>query len=131
MHPAFDRPLTYEPTGYKTTLGQEIYAVDAFTYTDRDGTTYSVKQDYRTDLATMPFGLDNVFPPDGPWAQAAVLHDMLWGKAMAGKMTFAQADLVFLHALEDLHINPFVRALFYLSVRAFATIRDFINWAKG
>lgn len=69
-----------------------------------------------TDFASIPRGLWNLFPRTGPWGPAAVVHDFMYRYAIFDKAT---ADLIFLHAMEDLKIGWFTRRLIYRAVRIF------------
>jgi hypothetical protein len=69
-----------------------------------------------TDFASVPRGLWNFFPKAGPCAPAAVVHDFMYRFAIYDKAT---ADLMFLHAMEDLKIGWISRQLIYRAVRVF------------
>lgn len=71
---------------------------------------------FLTDFASVPRGLWNLFPKVGPWAPAAVVHDFCYRYALYDKKV---ADLMFLHAMEDLGIGRVTRRLMYLGVRVF------------
>lgn len=75
-----------------------------------------VPEGFVTDFASVPRGLWNIFPPSGAWAPAAVIHDFMYRYAIFDKAT---ADLIFLHAMEDLGVGWFSRRLIYRAVRWF------------
>lgn len=71
---------------------------------------------YVTDFASVPRALWAVFPPHGPWAKAAIVHDYLYDYAIG---TRARADLIFLEAMQVLGVPRWRRYLMYWAVRAF------------
>jgi len=82
----------------------------------------TVEAGFDTDFASVPRGLWNLYPPDGPWSPAAFIHDFLyWTQAtaeMGGKpLTRAQADAVFLEAMTALGIGWVTRHVLYRAVR--------------
>jgi len=128
---SFTAPLKYEKTNMKTALGQEIVRLtEGFSFHfdsyDRPLWIIHVPKGYTTDLATMPGPLKHFFKPDGPYAQAAALHDWLWWKANSSR-GYHVADLIFDEALEVLKISPPQRFLFYHSVRAVARLKELVN----
>jgi hypothetical protein len=82
----------------------------------------TVEVGFDTDYASVPRGLWNLYPPDGAYTEAAVIHDALyWHQATAehgGKpVTRAQADAVFLEAMKALGIGWVTRHILYRAVR--------------
>ncbi len=87
-----------------------------------------------TDLASIPKSLHYFFKPDGPWAPAAVIHDMVY-QSLKEKMldveehspieklnrhhTRLLADRLFLMGMRALGVGWFTRASMYNAVRAF------------
>jgi hypothetical protein len=66
----------------------------------------------------LPPVIAKLFPPDGPWLQAAVLHDYLYGAALYNKK---YCDTVFEQALRAIQEVPHWKIPFMVcSVRAFA-----------
>lgn len=85
-----------------------------------------------TDLASIPDALKPLLHPDGPWASAACIHDMLYQKkpttgiypdTAAGHLSRAAdkdfADLMFLRIMEATGVNEFIRESFYEAVHNF------------
>jgi hypothetical protein len=85
-----------------------------------------------TDLASIPRLVWSIFPPDGPWVKAAVVHDFLyytqgtgiWGRADRHRgverekpYTRAEADRILHEAMLDLGTKPFSRFAIYAAVR--------------
>lgn len=81
------------------------------------------------DLTSIPEPLQGMFKPDGEYAPAAALHDLLYQNTHKGKFDNSKlgllnghidrffADRIFLLAMRTLDINPIVRMAFYDGVR--------------
>lgn len=79
-----------------------------------------VPKGFVTDFASVPKGLWNIFPPFGPWAPAAVVHDYLYKtKGAYGFYTRKQADKIFKEAMEVVGVPQWKRELMYNAVRTF------------
>lgn len=78
----FSAVLHYRSTGRWNRKGRPLYETEEpFTYLIGGGgstLTVTVEAGFVTDLASVPRPLYWFLPPDGPWAQAAVLHDWLY-----------------------------------------------------
>lgn len=85
-----------------------------------------------TDLASIPDALKPLLHPDGPWAAAACIHDLLYQRkptvgiypdTPSGNLSRSTdkdfADLMFLRIMEASEIDPFVRQSFYDAVHNF------------
>ena len=86
-----------------------------------------------SDLASIPKSLHSVFKPDGPWAPAAVIHDMVYqslkekmvegGNTPIDKLnrnhTRLLADRLFLMGMRCLGVGWLTRMSMYNAVRAF------------
>ena len=84
-----------------------------------------------TDLASIPRFLWSVFPPDGPWAKASVVHDFLYrtkgtGVYWPGKPSGntrqkpydrEEADNIFREAMADRGVGVVSRNLIWAGVR--------------
>jgi hypothetical protein len=71
-----------------------------------------------TDLASIPRPVWSLFPPDGEWVEAAVVHDYLYRtKGLQGRYSRAQADAVLRDAMADLGVAGWKRAAIYAAVR--------------
>lgn len=75
-----------------------------------------VPQGFETDFASVPRGLWNLFPPDGSYTAAAVVHDFLYRKTIKRRAT---CDKVFLEAMKACGTNWLARRIIYTTVRAF------------
>jgi hypothetical protein len=73
-----------------------------------------VEDGFDTDYASTPRILWPLYPPDGKYTEAAVVHDKLyWDQPM----TREEADAVFLEAMEALGVPWLRRHLLHKSVR--------------
>lgn len=72
----------------------------------------------KTDLASVPRVAWSIFPPDGVWLEAAVIHDYLYAtKGLNGVWSRKEADALFLEAMKDLGVNKTDRTLIHAAVR--------------
>ena len=84
-----------------------------------------VPEGFVTDFASVPRLFWSIFPPLGPWALAAILHDWLYQTCGEfGKYTRKQADEIFREAMEEIakhredgEPKAWKRALLYRAVR--------------
>lgn len=75
----------------------------------------AVPSGFKTDYASVPRVLWSILPPTGRYTKAAVIHDWLY---VAGRCSRADADAVFLEAMEHLGVSPLTRRLMWAGVRA-------------
>mgnify|MGYP003393857503 CR=1 FL=1 len=75
-----------------------------------------VPEGFVTDFASVPRPFWIIFPPDGQYTQAAVLHDFLYSEK---KRKRAECDRIFLEAMTVLNVPPWKRWVMYLAVRIF------------
>lgn len=76
----------------------------------------TVPIDYVTDLTSVPRVLWSIFPPNGKYAKAAIVHDYLYTNAIG---TRAWADEVFCEAMGVLGVPRWRKYVMYWSVRLF------------
>lgn len=78
-----------------------------------------IEAGFDTDYASVPRGLWNLYPPDGPYSPAAWVHDWLyWYQELNGQpVTREQADAVILEAMTALGIGWFTRRIIHRAVR--------------
>lgn len=111
---SFSRPLTatYFPKR------NEWFVEKDFIYNDSKGRRWYVPSGWMTDLASthkLPPLMFKVFPPNGPWNQAAVLHDFLYAAELVKRST---ADWVFRNALHAIGCIPKWKVdMMYMGVR--------------
>ncbi|MBC6981719.1 DUF1353 domain-containing protein [Caulobacter sp. 17J80-11] len=73
---------------------------------------------FETDFASVPWGFRELFPQLGPWARPAIIHDWLYANRGLGRYSRADADRIFLEAMEVVGVPAWRRAPMYLAVRA-------------
>jgi hypothetical protein len=114
-----------------TRAGRSLWALERpLTYRVRPGETITVPAGFVTDLASVPRPLWVLYPPDGPWAQAAIVHDYeyktlgsgVWnghrGNSRPAPYTRAEADSILRQAMADLGIPEADRDIIFAGVRA-------------
>jgi len=115
---SYTTPLAYKPTGANR-RGRPVYALTkSFTYeigSRGSGIAITVPAGFETDLASIPWPLNKVFPPNGPWAKAAVVHDWNYRKNFVSR---ALADYLFFEGMKPLGVCLATRVLFWVGVRA-------------
>lgn len=71
-----------------------------------------------TDLASIPRLVSGIFPPDGPWAKAAVVHDYLYStRGLWGRYTREESDAIFHEAMGVVGVPAWRSAILYAAVR--------------
>lgn len=82
-----------------------------------------------TDLASVPRAVWSFYPPDGPWAKAAIIHDFLYTTKGTGKWnahvgitradpyTRQEADGVLREAMADRKVGKWEQSVIWASVR--------------
>lgn len=98
------------------------------------GETITVPAGATTDLASVPRPAWTIFPPDGPWLKAAVVHDFLYrtkgtcwwdgfnGRTRAKPYSRKEADGVFREAMGVLGVPAWKRVILYQALRLFGGI---------
>ena len=124
---AFPLPLRLERTApfRAVTLG-------AFVFISPTVGRVEVEEGFDTDYASVPRALWGLYPPDGDYTPAAVIHDALYWHQATAEATEANlelgfvrtvcrkvADRVFLEAMEALGIPAARRRVLYTAVRLF------------
>ena len=80
------------------------------------GIEVQVPAGFVTDFASIPRPLWAVYPPDGRWAQASVVHDVCYRQQWC---TRALADALFLEAMKASRVPPHRRWIMYAALRLF------------
>lgn len=75
-----------------------------------------VPKGFETDFASVPWWLQPMFTPAGPWCEAAVVHDWLYGQKACSRFL---ADAIFREAMFRLGIPMWRRVIAYYAVRLF------------
>lgn len=102
----------------------------------------TVPKGFVTDLASIPRPVWTVYPPDGPWVKAAVIHDFLYftagdgiwfkhrGVARTTPYARREADDIFREAMADRGIGATDRAAIWAAVRVGGG-RGWRRWRRG
>lgn len=117
LAPGMPRPLTVAVLDKPQERARRTTAalVSAFGYRDEtERLEIEVPSSYVTDFASIPPWARAVVSPFGRHAKAAVLHDWLYAIGEDGRKD--SADRVFLHAMQDLEVEDWVRDLMYKAV---------------
>jgi len=132
---SFTDPLEYVYIG--KFMGEHQYQITKeFTYhigsLENSIGKVTVPEGFVTDLTSIPWPLSLLLPVDGPYAQAAVLHDYMYvviaQNTLMNKISDNDkykvlsrivADAIFYESLKVLKINPILSRLFYWAVRLF------------
>lgn len=80
----------------------------------------TVPKGHETDFASVPRAFWWLFPPDGKWTAAAIIHDYLCDtKGLDGIYSSEEAHKIFLEAMEVLDVPKWKRKTMYLAVKMF------------
>lgn len=82
-----------------------------------------VRKGFQTDFASVPRIFWTIFPPDGLYTQAAVLHDYLYYTQMYSRR---KSDYIFYEAMGVLGVSQWKRSMMHFAVR----ISAWICWNK-
>lgn len=136
----FSTELKLEPVTKKELFKLQLFRVtESFRYyvgSEDSGKYVEVPKNFRTDVASIPFGFRWLVPQLGSHGQACVVHDYLCdgGPLITEKedklrihkvhkdVTRKEADKIFKEALEVLEVPWWRRTLMYYAVRAFAIV---------
>ena len=89
----------------------------------------TVPSGFKTDFASIPLGLYNLFPPMGLWARPAIVHDFLYATQGTGAFrlrrwinrpvdyTRKEADGIFKEAMTVVGVPTWRREVMYRAVR--------------
>lgn len=100
---------------------REYRLEEAFSYTDDKNNTWTAPAGMVFDFASIPRLIWNIYPPDGTWANASVIHDALYEyrTTLFKDITREQADDIFLEAMKSSGVPFARRQVMYRAVRAF------------
>jgi len=116
--PKFMKPLVVK----KLESGQwEVYEELEYHVGNKDSNeVIIVPKGTLTDFASVPRGLWNIFPPDGKYSPAAVIHDYLYQtNGLDGKYTRRQSDDILFEAMGVLGVPGWKKHLMYAAVWTF------------
>jgi hypothetical protein len=97
--------------------GRRWRVVQAFTYYVGElgtGEPITVPADFVTDFASVPRLFWRLLPPTGMYGKAAVIHDYLYQTQDRSR---ADADRIFIEAMEVLGVSRVTRQAMYRAVR--------------
>ncbi|EBD4871246.1 DUF1353 domain-containing protein [Salmonella enterica subsp. enterica serovar Poona] len=109
----FTTPAILEMLGH---YNWRVYEPFEFSLSDDNSDVISVPAGFITDLASVPRIFWTLLPPDGKYANAAIIHDYLYDNALRTKK---EADLIFLDGMTVLGVPRWKRTIMYLAVRWF------------
>ena len=102
----------------ETSAGRQVYAVtQPFRFESCLGLQVCVPDGFTTDFASVPRPFWRWFPPAGPHAKAAVIHDYLY--SVDAECPRFLADAVFRHAMQVSGVPAWKRMIMYYTVRLF------------
>lgn len=81
-------------------------------YQDKYGRVFTVPAGYETDYASIPRALSWVYPKDGPYRKAAIVHDYLITNGLDKKefeIESNRVDEIFREAMDDIGGIPKIR----------------------
>lgn len=106
-----------------------LHPVQYHVHADDSPEVIVVPAGFVTDFASIPWGLWNLFPPLGPWARPAIVHDFLYETSGTGlwegqrcitretDYNRSDADSIFREALAVVGVPGWRRTLMYRAVR--------------
>lgn len=106
-----------------------LLPVEYRVHADDSPEAITVPAGFVTDFASIPIGLWNLFPPHGPWARPAIVHDFLYETSGTGvwegrrcitrlaDYSRSEADGIFREALAVVGVPGWRRTLMYRAVR--------------
>ena len=102
----------HDGTGHFQLLQDLIYHTDC-------KSRYIVPRGFKTDLASIPKFLWNIYPPHGLYLSASILHDYFCENNW---MSRKDGDKLFLEAMSHSNVSKFTRMVIYYAVRLFAIV---------
>jgi hypothetical protein len=111
--------------------GRSLWGLEReLAYTTVAGDVITVPKGFVTDLASIPRLVSGVMPPDGPWTEAAVIHDALYfcrgganlwyGRKIISRATpysRAESDDILREAMADIGVGVVQRNIIWSGVR--------------
>ena len=104
----------HSPLDLRATNPGEWQLLSPLVYTSKAGGVWIVPKGFITDLASIPRAARILIDRNGPSRPAATLHDYLYA---TGAVSRAEADLLFLEALEAASVSWVTRHLMHSAVR--------------
>ena len=112
--------------------GRSLWAVQRpleYRTGEGDGERIVVPAGFVTDLASVPRAVWSFYPPDGPWAKAAIIHDFLYftkgtgvwhkhqGISREKPYSRREADDILREAMADRKVGAWEQTVIWSSVR--------------
>ena len=104
----------HSPLDLRATNPGEWQLLSPLVYTSKAGGVWIVPKGFITDLASIPRAARILIDRNGPSRPAATLHDYLYA---TGAVSRAEADSLFLEALEAASVSWVTRRLMHSAVR--------------
>jgi hypothetical protein len=76
----------------------------------------AVPRGFVTNFASIPWFFRRILPPDGPWQQAAVVHDYLYSRPDVSRFL---ADAIFRELMPECEVCWWQRVVMFYAVRLF------------
>jgi hypothetical protein len=112
-----------ELTPIDSGTGRNWRVDEVFSYVAQDKSMVTVPIGFVTDLASIPRFLWSLWPPEGLYTDAAVVHDCCYAQQF---FTRLRCDQILLEAMEDLGVSWWTRHVIYIGVR----IGGWMAWKK-
>lgn len=87
-------------------------------YVQTSKVSFTIPKGFKTDLASIPKIIWNIYPPFGLYTGAAVAHDYIYRTPQI-RMTREEADAVFLELMHLAGVSDAKAQLMHMSVRVF------------
>ncbi|AYV94403.1 DUF1353 domain-containing protein [Fusobacterium necrophorum] len=100
------------PDGRKSRLYQDYIR-------EINGYCITVPKGFITDGASVPRIFWTLFPPQGKYTPAAIIHDFLYSECNDTGINRTLADRIFLHIMKELGVSFLKRTAMYRAVRNF------------
>jgi hypothetical protein len=104
--------------------GSRWHLVEPLAYQGRDE-TFVVPAEFETDFASVPRAFTWLIPRYGRYTKAAILHDWLSQRAVAGEFAWVDADGIFRRTMRELGVPLLRRWLMWAAVR----LRSIVEFA--
>jgi len=111
---SFTRHLTVTKIGARTWRVEKGF--DYHVGDESSSDVVQIPKGFETDFASVPRIFWMIFPPDGKYTQAAVLHDYMAFRSVRSK---EDIDHIFLEAMRVLKVSKVRRKLIYYAVKYF------------
>lgn len=108
-------------------ISDPVRMVYRFNGDEQDPLTISVPAGFRTDFATVPRCLWWLFPPQGEYNRAAIIHDYL---CVHPEFDRTLADELFRVVLTEIGVKWWVRVCLYRAVRTYGLAKAWLSFGS-